>query len=1648
MHLTPWMKLFAARISNVFLGRRRLSRRTGAGVPPRRDNSRALMFERLEERMLLSTLTVNSAADNVEADEVLTLREAIAVVNDGDCTDGVADLGRNLTAEEIAQIDLTNPLGTADEIRFDGTAVHNGSPIVLGGQLSITRDLLVIGNGQDSTIIDGNRSGRLFDVSGPAIDATFDQLTLRNGSVLDDNGGAIRFSTTTGSLTITNSKLSDNYSYFGGAVHARGGTVQISNSGFYNNSVEFWGGAVYLRYATASIVDSAFHGNRTHEGHGGAVHVESGSLTITRSSLVDNRVDGNGGAINAYLADVELNESTVAGNSSTNEGGGIEFAVGSLTVNNSTISSNSAAYGGGIFASSGTVQISGSVLNDNESEDSGGAIFSMAADVTLERSTVTGNDSGESGGGVYSRSNVTVNRSTISDNSADGGSGGAIYSAYGWVRVQNSTLSNNYAREDGGAIKNWDNDLTIINSTIHDNRSDQDGGGISITSGRITLINSTISGNSALGKGGGVSTYRSHIDVTNSTVTGNSAERGGGIYTYYADVFIENSIVAGNSASVAASDVYHDGRLALNVQHSLIGDMTGTSLTEAQTADINGNLIGNSAGAGVIDPQLAPLAYNGGSVQTHALLASSAAIDAGDNTLAVDIADSDAPLLSDGRGFPFARIANSTVDMGAYEAQSFAASQFVVDNATDELDGDLSDGDRSLREVIALANATAGVDTITFAAGLDAVLQQLTLGQILITDSVIIQGSGQTQTIIDGNHADRIFDIHGSHPKDVIDVTLDGMTLQNGRTTTGAHVELYGPYFTFSPGSGGAIRKDGAGTLTITGSSLTGNRTTGSNSHGGAVLVNLGNLVISDSTITGNSTSGYFAFGGAIATLDANVEITGSDVTGNSTGSYYSYGGAIAVLNNVYGGYGPAPLGPLELPTFSIIDSDISDNHAGRDSYGGGGAIIALHADISIAGSTLNDNSASGEGGALAAFRSRTTISDSTIKGNSAGSDGGGLYLVDGFGSDDVTIENCEISDNTAGDDGGGILVDDVSVTIRNTTVDGNEAFDGGGLFGDDAEVTLIDSTVSGNRAFDGGGIYGWEVKLTLRGSTVSGNLAENDGGGLYLTAHHAEDTMIVNSTISSNTAGSDGGGIYVDEGKLFLVNSTVTGNTAREGGGMYIDTGYDTVIYNSIVAGNISTWDNGPDIFNEGGSDLILRHSLLGSNDWTDLVEAQTPDGNGNLIGDPDGGGIIDPRLAPLADNGGPTKTHALLADSPARNAGSNALAADPSDGDSLLSGDQRGGLFTRIFGGTVDMGAFEAHPFVFHGDTAIVSGTDGNDFFVYRAVERQLAINGVSYQLPESVQFVRIDGGLGRDRLYVIGTPGNDFAVTRPGEIEFEYDASHAGYELTGVSLEVVVLEGNGGTDTAWLHDSAGNDRFLARPTSGVMFDAAGTYETNVYGFQMTGIASAGNDLVKFFDSPGNDRLVARPGMVSLEGPGFQHSAQNFDVLLARSLSGNDTAQLFGTDGDDAFYSRGGVAVMSGTGINFQLDSFETVIVSGQGGNDLVRFLGGAGADYLNARVDSAQFVSSGFVTHTTSFERLFANGGIDTNDVAILTDSVGNDHFAGVNNIGDLSGTGYFQRTTNFDTIRIRGVNGGINSRTLNGVLYQLIEQGSWV
>ena len=214
--------------------------------------------------------------------------------------------------------------------------------------------------------------------------------------------------------------------------------------------------------------------------------------------------------------------------------------------------------------------------------------------------------------------------------------------------------------------------LTITNSTISGNVSKTFGGGIMNRGGAVMrLTNSTLSGNSAVEGGAINNDINGFIFLTNCTITNNSAQRAPGIITFSETVEVRNTIIAGNDNPDVAGNFISRG-------NNLIGSLNDNAIvtTSGFTNGVNSDQVGTVASP--LDPRLGPLANNGGPTQTHALLSSSTALDAGNNcvldnscTPAVGIS-----VTTDQRGAGFPRAADSadanttqTVDIGAFEAQ-------------------------------------------------------------------------------------------------------------------------------------------------------------------------------------------------------------------------------------------------------------------------------------------------------------------------------------------------------------------------------------------------------------------------------------------------------------------------------------------------------------------------------------------------------------------------------------------------------------------------------------------------------------------------------------------------------------------------------------------------------------------------------------------------------------------------------------------------------------------------------------------------------------------------------------------------------------------------------------------------------------------
>ena len=529
-------------------------------------------------------------------------------------------------AELIQAINDANANTGADTIAITGDILLSAAlPVIsdvltLQGDGGVKHSLTRDDSGANACSTEATNAFRLIDASA---DLTLQDLTLSGGCNLVDQGGAVRVQGA--ALRLERSTISGNQTFVENAGHIYGaGGV---------------GGGIAVLYGSATLIDSTISGNSSH-----------GILC------------GGGGVVSIY-GDLEVVRSMVSGNSAN----------------------GAAAFGGGVYGTGdlygsvpGIFTITDSFITDNEvvSEDSpqGGGLASFGETTMITGSTITGNrlvggDTTARGGGLiigsWAPADHRIERTLISGNS--------ITSLFGFGGGMHVGAASDQVGSAAAGVTFTVVDSTVAGNTV-DTRSKGRAGGMFIESMQATLINTTVSGNKVIGpvnEGGGAMMLLSEgvvpvrLELYNSTIANNeslNSDSGGLLFMREPTdaeepmALFESSIIAGNLGRDGLADVgiAFLAAPAIVANHSLIqgavriGD--GSFVPDATTMWLEGE-----------DPQLQPLANNGGPTPTSALDATSPAIDQGTNTM---------DLAFDQRGTPYARVVGAAVDIGAYELDS------------------------------------------------------------------------------------------------------------------------------------------------------------------------------------------------------------------------------------------------------------------------------------------------------------------------------------------------------------------------------------------------------------------------------------------------------------------------------------------------------------------------------------------------------------------------------------------------------------------------------------------------------------------------------------------------------------------------------------------------------------------------------------------------------------------------------------------------------------------------------------------------------------------------------------------------------------------------------------------------------------------
>ncbi|WP_419189358.1 right-handed parallel beta-helix repeat-containing protein [Stieleria marina] len=1033
----------------------------------------------------------------------------------------------------------------------------------------------------------------------------------------------------------------------GGGAFAR--TIEVRNSEIMRNYTDGNSGQGGGLFASLSIdaTGSTFMSNWTEEpgSHGGALAVGGKK----------DKVLGEG-------VKIQSNPFIVVANSSFKE--------------NRTEGTNSD--GAAVFGGDGSViSISNSLFNMNQTEDDssdGGAIAGYT--VTLNDTVVTDNStlSSNSNGGAIDAVNANIYRSVLSSNATkstgNAASGGAI--AADKVTIVDSVFRDNSTKSDtqiissigsvnpagGGAIHARTS--ASISGSLFDGNSTSGArahGGAVYSEGTVTTVESTFVDNSVEDKsrflspgvanGGAIFAERS-IETTRSTITGNRAGgSGGGLFAVGGGVLAEgavfdpdsvsvttrDSVIVGNAAIDAGNEVF---TVALNRKGSSIigqGDQADDIVQTSRSG--SGRSVTTFLVDGVFD-ETTSFKHGGISFQSGVL----------DDNGGLSVGCTDQP------GLPLGDCSTLSIDTVLLlpDLQNLG----VVPNPTSPvvttaLEFDDTTNTTTLREAIAFVDADPNdaFSEVTFNLGVPRSRIQLS-SEIIVQHGLTITGPLNKGITLDANFSSRIFHFESENA----DVEIANLSLVNGSTIDDNE-------------SGGTIRFDSTGTLTLKNSVIRNSRTFGENAKGGSIAASDGTVAITNSSISQSSTRNDNADGGAIyanivhfsddsLVSEARTEgaysdggaVWANDVTLedsilelNSTRGYYSRGGAVfadefnayssSMLRNVTQADRSRGGGVYADYVFALESSFLSNSSRGNDAPGG--AILArelLMFDSNVSFNfTLGDRS---DGGGVVALIDATafesSFSENSTRGNE--SDGGAIAAPT------LLLSNSQLRLNHTSGNGasGGAINSTVYASITESSITENytngNSSPGGGL--STRKSVVIESSIDNNRTLGddspGGGISSIAFGLLdfiVADSSVSNNKTKgmaSFGGGIS-----SERLTMINATVANNSTqnvNAAGGGVY--SSFLALIdNSTISGNHTSgaysQGGGMLVHRGY---VVQSTLSGN----STGSDDNSSGGAifavnDLVLENTLsLGNyaagNSGHEITAVNLSFGGNNIVG------------------------------------------------------------------------------------------------------------------------------------------------------------------------------------------------------------------------------------------------------------------------------------------------------------------------------------------------------------------------------------------------------------------------------------------------
>ena len=480
--------------------------------------------------------------------------------------------------------------GQSSTLTMNNCIFKNNNAATYGGAIYITNTTLTIKGSTFSSNSVDDTGGAILAISCPTI--TIENSKFNNNIITQDYGqsSAIYF-TESGTITITNSNFTNNnVNGYGGAIVATNiNKLNILHSTFKNNTANGSGGAIILSNITNSnIQNSDFIENTALSNNygGGAIFLENGFLTITKSNFINNKVNNANGAAIYSLGKLNIeksnfedntasigaaiyldnpNTSTIKNSNFTNnfaQQGGAIFSNAPLEIINSRFNNNIVSgtnvKGGAIYTSS-SLNIKNSIFERGLAAFGGAIYLSKPTSATIENSKFINNQAYRAAA-IYTLANLIVNNTVFNNNNGtlNNGDSAAIYAnQITTLNVINSNFTNNKAYATGGAIRAEKiSNVKVINSKFRNNLANV-GGAIHLEfCNNINVEYSDFINNSGLTSGGAIYSNDSSLNIYESNFISNSGKMGGSIMTIKGSSFIFKSIFNNNKATLDESANY------------------------------------------------------------------------------------------------------------------------------------------------------------------------------------------------------------------------------------------------------------------------------------------------------------------------------------------------------------------------------------------------------------------------------------------------------------------------------------------------------------------------------------------------------------------------------------------------------------------------------------------------------------------------------------------------------------------------------------------------------------------------------------------------------------------------------------------------------------------------------------------------------------------------------------------------------------------------------------------------------------------------------------------------------------------------------------------------------------------------------------